>query len=333
MCQSLDTFRLPRKLLVDRRPRALGRRPKVSPSEAHSIGHPAPAWCLVQFASLVSRSGDLFSFGRAETTLSEAQNAESKGVSFLSLLMALTKDQKQAQVKDLTQKLKDSESVMFAHYIGMSVLEVSELRNKLKESEAEMKVAKKTLMKIAAKDSGLPELSDDAVEGPVACIFSFADPLSGAQVAFKFAKDHPQVELIGGVFEGKLLSKEEAIELAKMPSRDQLLAMFATMIRSPLVNFAGICSSPLSGFARALSEMADKGGLVKDEAPKAEPIAEPATDEKKDEPATKEPAEEKKEEEDASAEDEAKADAPEPAAESPDTPEEPPKDEEKPAES
>jgi len=193
--------------------------------------------------------------------------------------MALTKEQKKAQITDLTQKLKDAQSVMFAHYIGLSVAEVSDLRQKLKEAEAEMKVAKKTLMKIAAKDAGLPEFEDSAIEGPVACIFSFADPLIGAQVAFKFGKSHPVVELIGGIFEGKVLTKEEATELAKMPSRDVLLATFVAMLRSPLVTFSGICSSPLGGFARALSQMAEKGDVVKEEATAEE---EPAEEEEKE---------------------------------------------------
>jgi len=172
--------------------------------------------------------------------------------------MALTKDQKQAQLKDLTKKFEEAQSVMFAHYIGLNVLEVSELRNKLREEEAQMKVAKKTLLKLAAEQAKMPALEDDALDGPVGCIFSFGDALSGAQVAFKFGKDHKQVELIGGIFEGKLLTKEEALELAKMPSKEVLLATFASMLRSPLYSFAGMCNSPLSGFARALAEVAKK---------------------------------------------------------------------------
>ena len=203
--------------------------------------------------------------------------------------MALSRNQKQAQVKDLTDKMGSASSIIFAHYIGLSVIEVSELRQKLKEVQAEMKVAKKTLIKIAAKDAGLPELTDDTLEGPVSLIISNDDPLSGAQIAFKFAKDHDQVALIGGVFEGKMLSKEEAIILAKMPNRETLLAMFANMIRSPLVNFAGICNSPLSGFACALQEMADKGGFTEEEPMKEE------TSKENEEPANA-PVEEKSEE-------------------------------------
>lgn len=181
--------------------------------------------------------------------------------------MALTKAQKTEQLELLKDKFSTSSSVVFTHYIGMTVRDVSALRKKLKEAGAEMKVAKKTLMEIAAKEKGLPELPASLIQGPVACIFSFRDPIAGAQTAFNFAKDHPQVSFLGGVFEGKLLSQAEAKEFAQIPGRQVLLATFAGMLRSPLQKFAGICASPLSGFARALSEMAKK----KESAPSPNP--------------------------------------------------------------
>ncbi len=172
--------------------------------------------------------------------------------------MAVTRDQKKEQLKDLKEKLSRASSVVFAHYIGMNVTDVSELRRSLKKAGAEMKVAKKTLMKLASQENGLPALDDSILTGPVACIFSYEDPVAGPQAALKFSKDHSQVAFLGGIFEGKLLNKFDAITLASIPGRTVLLAMFAGMIRSPLVSFASICNSPLSGFARSLSEIAKK---------------------------------------------------------------------------
>ncbi len=166
--------------------------------------------------------------------------------------------------------MQKSSSVMFAHYIGLTVKNVSDFRDQLRASDAEMKVAKKTLMQLAAKDLGMPELTYDTLQGPVACIFSFADPLTGAQVAFKFGKTNPQVELIGGIFEGKLLSKEEAIAIAKIPGKLQLLGMFAAML-----------NSPMTSFARGLSELAKQKEAP---APKEEPKVEaPAAEAKAEE--------------------------------------------------
>ncbi|MBI3336457.1 50S ribosomal protein L10 [Candidatus Peregrinibacteria bacterium] len=172
--------------------------------------------------------------------------------------MTLTRDEKQAQVKDLTDKMQRASSVIFTHYIGLNVADLTHLRRQLKAKNAELKVSKKTLMDLAIKNASLPPPAPTLLDGPIGCIFSFADPLSGAQIAFKFGKDHAQVDLVGGIFEGKLLSKEEARSFAQMPSREMLLTIFAMMIRSPLVQFATMCSSPLSGFVRALNELSKK---------------------------------------------------------------------------
>ena len=172
--------------------------------------------------------------------------------------MALTRDQKSAQLKELKDKLKSAQSVVFTNYIGLKVSEVSELRRKLRAAGAEMKVAKKTLMRIAAKEEGFPMLEENVLPGPIACIFSITDPIVGPQIAFAFSKEHPQVSFVGGFFEGKLLSKDEARTLATIPSRLILLATFAGMLQSPLRSFASVINSPLTGFARALSEKAKK---------------------------------------------------------------------------
>lgn len=172
--------------------------------------------------------------------------------------MALTRTEKAKQLKELHQEFSKATSVMFSHFVGLTVKEISQLRRKLRDDGAKMKVAKKTLIRLAAKEAGLPEMNDEDLPGPVACIFSSTDPLVGAQVVFAFSKAHQKVSLIGGVFDGKFLSKEQALALAKMPGRTQLLATFAMMLRSPLVTFAGMCASPLTGFARAVSELSKK---------------------------------------------------------------------------
>ncbi len=159
--------------------------------------------------------------------------------------MAVTKAQKTEILAELKDKLQKSKSIMFAHYIGMTVADVSELRSNLKKQNAEMKVAKKTLMQLAAKELNMAEPPDELLDGAVACILSYEDPLTGAQVAFKFAKTHKQVELIGGIWEGKLITKEQAVQIAQIPGREALLGMFAAML-----------NSPLSSFARGLSELA-----------------------------------------------------------------------------
>jgi len=170
--------------------------------------------------------------------------------------MALTKQEKQAQVKDLSDKMSRASSVIFANYLGLTVAQITKLRSHLKKGGAEMKVAKKNLIKIAAKEAKAPEVTDEMLPGDIACIFSYEEPTAGPGAAFKFGKDHPFVKLIGGIFEGKILSTAEANALATIPSRQQLLGTFAGMIQSPLSSFVRGIGSPLTTFARAMSEYA-----------------------------------------------------------------------------
>jgi large subunit ribosomal protein L10 len=191
--------------------------------------------------------------------------------------MALTKDQKKAQVTDLREALKKAKSVVFMKYRGLTVSAVDDLRGKMNEKDARMKVAKKTLFNIAANEEGLPEVPEETFgKTPVAVVFSFEDEMSGAKVAFEFGKSNDAVELVGGILNGKVLNKEQAIDLAKMLSKDETLAKFAAMLRAPLVSFASMCDSPLGGFARAVKEIAEK---KEKEAPAPAPVAEAKTDE------------------------------------------------------
>jgi len=170
--------------------------------------------------------------------------------------MALTRQQKEAQVTVLTEKMKNASSVIFAHYLGLTVSDISSLRANLRKEDAEMKVAKKTLIQLAAKNASAPDVSDEMLPGDIACIFSYSEPTSGAGVAHKFAKDHPSIQLVGGIFSGKILSKDEALSLATIPGRLQLFGIFIGMIQSPLSSFVRGIGSPLTMFARAMSEYA-----------------------------------------------------------------------------
>ena len=176
--------------------------------------------------------------------------------------MALTKDQKKAQVADLTTKMKNASSVIFANYLGLTVAQITKLRSSLKKEDAELKVAKKNLIMIAAKEANAPEVTDAMLPGDIACIFSYKEPTSGPGIAYKFSKDHPFVKIVGGIFSGKILSTAESNALATIPGRTQLLGIFAGMIQSPLSSFVRGIGSPLTSFARAMSEMAKKKGAT-----------------------------------------------------------------------
>ncbi|MBI1934421.1 50S ribosomal protein L10 [Candidatus Peregrinibacteria bacterium] len=168
--------------------------------------------------------------------------------------MALTRTKKAELTQDLTEKWQRASSILFTNYIGLSVTSISRLRRELRGVDAEMKVAKKTLLRRAAESLKNPFPEEQDLPGPVACIFNYTDPLSGARVAFAFGKEHPQVRLIGAIFEGKVLTGSAAVSLAQIPPRPTLLQIFASLCQTPLQQFAAVCGSPLQSFAIALQE-------------------------------------------------------------------------------
>jgi len=168
----------------------------------------------------------------------------------------------------------------------MSVTELSEMRNQMRETGVEFKVAKKTLLRLAAKEAGL-ELPDEILDGTVGAAFSYDDVVSGPRMLKTTSKKIEVVKLLGGIMDGKILSIQEMGELADLPSREELLAKFAGMMRSPLQSFYGAISSPISSLARSLSEYSKQ---LPDEGA-AEPAAAPA-EEVTEVPAEKPEAEE-----------------------------------------
>lgn len=211
--------------------------------------------------------------------------------------MAITKQKKEEILKDLVDKFGRSKSIVFANYRGLDVASISELRSELRKENAEMKVAKKTLIGLAAKDS-VGELDKSVMEGPVVATFSYEDPLSGIRILFKFSKKNENLKLLGGVIDGKMVGPEVIQQYAKIPSREVLLAKFIGSMNSPISGFVGIGNSLIGGIVRALSAYKDTMPAEAAPAPaEATPASEPeekteveVKEEKADETPVEEPA-------------------------------------------
>ena len=166
--------------------------------------------------------------------------------------MAITKEQKNEILKDLIDKFSRSKAVVFADYRGLDVASVSELRGQLREGGAEAKVAKKTLMRLAAEDQKITDIPKEILDGPVAATFSYEDELAGLKILFKFSKENENLKLLGGVIDGKIIGKEEILQLAKLPGRDELLAKMIGSMNAPVSGFVGVLSNLVGGMVRVL---------------------------------------------------------------------------------
>ncbi|WP_261165839.1 50S ribosomal protein L10 [Microbacterium sp. Marseille-Q6965] len=164
--------------------------------------------------------------------------------------------QKEASVAELTKNFEDSTAVLLTEYRGLTVAELKELRNSIRQ-DAEYAVVKNTLTKIAANNAGITAL-DDELKGPSAIAFVHGDPVAVAKGLRAFAKAHPLLVIKGGYFDGAALSAEEVSKLADLESREVLLAKVAGMMKASMAKAAALFQAPLSKTVRTVEALREK---------------------------------------------------------------------------
>ena len=144
---------------------------------------------------------------------------------------------KETAVKELAEKMKKANIVLLTDYRGISVEDDTTLRSELRKINAECKVIKNNIIKRALdlnKESGL----DDVLVGPTAIILCDEDYLATAKLIHNFTKSHDFYKIKGGIVEGKIMTAEEIITLAKLPSRQELLAKLAGSLLGNITKLA-----------------------------------------------------------------------------------------------
>lgn len=197
---------------------------------------------------------------------------------------------KKAQVAGIVEALNSATTGVLMDYRGLTVEEDTKLRNDLRAAGVKYFVVKNTLLRLAANQVGLEEL-DSILHGPTALAIS-DDPVAPAKILFDFAKDNDKVEIKSGFMDGKVLSQEELIRLAKTPSKDTLIAKIMGSLNAPVSNLARLLSTIAEGGVEIADLIAKKNGEAIEEAPE---VAEaPAEEAKAPETAEETPAEEEK---------------------------------------
>lgn len=167
-----------------------------------------------------------------------------------------TKDQKKEIVKDLAKKIKDSKAVVFSDYKGLKVKDMSALRKELRASGIELKVLKKTLISLALKDAGI-ETDIKKLEGQIAIAVSSGDEILAAKIIAKVAKANENIKIVGGFLGDKKLSAAEVNALAKLPSKEELLAKLVGTLNAPVSGFVNVLAGNLRGLVQVLKAVAD----------------------------------------------------------------------------
>ena len=144
---------------------------------------------------------------------------------------------KEEQVSKLAEEMKESQLVLLTDYRGITVAQDTELRNELRKVNAEYRIIKNNIVRRALDKNGESQL-DDLLEGPTAVVLSKEDYLDPAKAIYKFTKDNEFYKIKGGIVEGKVMTAEEIITLAKLPSRQELLAKLAGALLGNITKLA-----------------------------------------------------------------------------------------------
>jgi large subunit ribosomal protein L10 len=154
-------------------------------------------------------------------------------------------ERKIATVADLSEKLSRMQLAIVADYRGLTVAEISDLRAKLREHGAEFIVAKNTLTKIAAREQGITAL-EPLLEGPTAIAFAYDDVAKIAKTLGDYLGKMPKVTVRGGVLGMAPIPADGLEQVAKMPSRQEVLGQIAGATAAPLANLVGLVNAPVA---------------------------------------------------------------------------------------
>ena len=135
-------------------------------------------------------------------------------------------EQKKAQVEELAAKMKEAKLILLTEYRGINVSDVTTLRANLRKANSDYCVIKNNITRRALASCGIEGLESE-LEGPVAVVLGREDYLEPLKAIYEYAKENDFYKIKGGVIDGKVVSKEELITLAKLPSREVLLAKLA----------------------------------------------------------------------------------------------------------
>lgn len=165
--------------------------------------------------------------------------------------------QKKELVERLSKLFADSEISILVDYKGLDVEAVTALRAKLRQAGIHMEVVKNTLLKRAAEGTDAA-LMNDYYKGPSAIVLSEQDPVAPAKILVDFAKDNDKLEIKAGALSGKLLDIEEIKQLAKMPSKEELLAKLVYTLNAVPTSFVNVLSGVPRSFVNVLNAVKDQ---------------------------------------------------------------------------
>ena len=168
----------------------------------------------------------------------------------------MDRGQKEVVVSELGNIFQDSGVIVIAQYAGLSVAEMTDFRNRMRDAGGSVRVAKNRLAKIALEGKPCEGMAK-YLQGQNVFAYS-EDPVTAAKVVEAYAKDNSKLEVVGGAMGDEILDPAGVKAVAAMPSREELIATIAGMLGAPASNLAGAIGSPAANIAGCLATIAER---------------------------------------------------------------------------
>jgi len=172
-------------------------------------------------------------------------------------IMPKTKERKKETIEELKKLIDAQKVVVFVGISGLKTPELFSLRDKLRETDAVLKVAKKTLAEIAFSKKGI-SFPKEEIKEPMGFVFGKKDEILPLKTLYQFQKENKHFKIFGGFLDGQFLNKEQIIELAKLPSRDELIGRVIFLLSSPVRNFIYALDYNLKGLVTVLQNISNQ---------------------------------------------------------------------------
>ena len=181
------------------------------------------------------------------------------------------------QVEDLKKRMERATITVSANYRGLRVQEMDQMRKRMRAASVEVKVVKNSLLRLAAAQTGAPELME-IVEGPTALVIAYDDPIEAAKAITEYAQSAPPTFSLRGAFlDGQVVSAADLRDLVRLPPRPVMLAQLAGQIQAPLATLSGLLQSPMRELTSLLqSVLSEFPSLINARVRQLEATGEPA---------------------------------------------------------
>ena len=169
----------------------------------------------------------------------------------------MDRTQKEELVATLNKTFDETEMVVVTHYSGLTVAEISDLRDRIREAGAKFKVTKNRLTRLALKNTKFEGISN-LFTGPTAIAYS-NDPVAAAKISVEFSKKNDKLIVLGGALGSETLDADGVKALATLPSLDELRGKIVGLLQAPASKIAQVLQAPGGQVARVISAYSEQG--------------------------------------------------------------------------